>query len=203
MPSLLRLAWPSLLWEVKGTEEKEVFLTFDDGPTPKITDKVLNILAGYNAKATFFCLGKNAEAHPEILAALTAAGHSIGNHSYSHLCGWDIDTQTYLEDIKKASGYIESKLFRPPYGKVKLNQAKALQKEYSIIMWSLLSGDFDRKLDREKSLQIMETKAKPGSIIVFHDSVKAAENMYYILPKLLESLASKGFIFAALPQNGL
>ncbi|MSQ80078.1 MAG: polysaccharide deacetylase family protein [Flavobacteriaceae bacterium] len=203
MPSLLRLAWPSLLWEVKGTEEKEIFLTFDDGPTPNITDKVLNILAGYNAKATFFCLGKNAEAHPEILAALTAAGHSIGNHSYSHLSGWDIDTQTYLEDIKKASGYIESKLFRPPYGKVKLNQAKALQKEYSIIMWSLLSGDFDRKLDREKSLQIMETKAKPGSIIVFHDSVKAAENMYYILPKLLESLASKGFIFAALPQNGL
>ncbi len=202
-PALLKLACPSLHWEVKNVRGKEVFLTFDDGPTPGVTEKVLSILADFDAKATFFCLGKNVEANPELFATILAAGHSLGNHSHSHLSGWVTDNKTYLEDIHQASKFIDSKLFRPPYGRLKIQQAKALKKEYSIVMWGLLSGDFDTKLNREKSLRTLQTKCKPGSIIVFHDSVKAAENLYYILPKLLQSLAVRGFIFSALPQNGL
>ena len=189
------------------SDKKEIFLTFDDGPTPEITEFVLTELKKYNAKATFFCIGKNIQNHPEIFSKLISDGHSIGNHTQNHLKGWKSETNTYVKNTLECeqtitqfnSSTITHKLFRPPYGKIKSSQAKELiKKGYKIIMWSVLSADFDTTISNEKCLENVLKNTQPGSIIVFHDSVKAAERMKYALPKVLKHFSDKGFVFKAI-----
>lgn len=185
---------PSLVWDMPN-HEKKLYLTFDDGPTPIITSKVLDILKTYDAKGTFFCLGRNVERHLELLNEIIANGHSVGNHSYSHLKGWRSDNDEYFNDIALASQYIDSKLFRPPYGQIKRSQAKILKYHYKIVMWSVMTHDYEFRISKERCLKATLKHCREGSIIVFHDSVKASEKLFYVLPKLLEEFSSRGFSF--------
>ncbi|MCL7752197.1 polysaccharide deacetylase family protein [Polaribacter sp. Z022] len=189
------------------SNKKEIFLTFDDGPTPEITEFVLDELKKYNAKATFFCIGKNIKNHPDIFDKIVSEGHSIGNHTQNHLKGWKTNSKNYIENVLECENIILSevkksqqfKLFRPPYGKIKKNQAKKLlEKKYKIIMWDVLSADFDTTISKEKCLQNVLKNTTKGSIIVFHDSIKAAEKMQYALPIVLKEFSEKGFIFKAI-----
>lgn len=185
---------PFLTWEAK-TKEKNLYLTFDDGPTPGITDNILNILETYNAKATFFCIGEMVKNHPRLYASILDAGHSTGNHTFSHLNGWKTGTKKYLSDINEASVLINSKLFRPPFGKITPAQVLKLRKHYKIVMWSLLSNDFDENISKEIDIDNLINHSTPGSIIVFHDSEKAYKKCIYTLPRLIEHFNKKGFVF--------
>lgn len=182
---------------IKG--QKTVYLTFDDGPTPKITEWVLEELEKYRAKATFFCIGKNVEAHPEIFQQIGEKGHVIGNHTFNHFNGWQTPDVDYLQNVADCAQFISSNLFRPPYGRIKQRQAKLLRGQgYEIIMWSVLSGDFDESLSKEKCLSNVLANVEDGSIIVFHDSVKAFRLLEEVLPKVLEELEERGFVFECL-----
>jgi peptidoglycan/xylan/chitin deacetylase (PgdA/CDA1 family) len=192
-------------WSIKTTK-KEIYLTFDDGPTPEITEWVLNQLEEYNAKATFFCLGKNIENHPTIFKKIIAKEHRIGNHTHNHLEGWKTPLATYLENITETEIILKDypvpnarKLFRPPYGKITNKQSKkVIDKGYVIVMWEVLSADFDKNITKEKCLENVLKNSKIGSIVVFHDSLKAAGHMQYALPKVLEYYTEKGFEFKAI-----
>lgn len=181
---------PDLIWEIE--DKSSVFLTFDDGPTVEHTQWILDTLAKYDAKATFFCLGKNVEAHPEIYQRILDEGHSVGNHTYSHQKGWEMDVESYVEYVDKAAEWIESDLFRPPYARIKPSQARALAKRYKLIMWDIISRDYNRQLSPETCLRNVLPYIEGGSIIVFHDSVKAGPNMRYALPRTLEEIARRG-----------
>lgn len=183
-PKFLKRVYSSLIWDIPN-EKDEVYLTFDDGPTPQVTEKVLALLSKYNAKATFFCLGKNVVLHPQLLKRIELEGHQIGNHSYHHLNGWKSNNSMYVKDVLKASNIISSNLFRPPYGKINSRQIKRLRKRYKIIMWSILSRDYDNRITKEKCLEISTTNLTTGSIVVFHDSIKAKENMLFALEGVL------------------
>ena len=197
MPIILPQLFPSLIWK-KSTIEKKVWLTFDDGPTPKITPFVLDTLQNFNVKATFFCLGEQIEKHPEILKRITAEGHSIGNHSYSHPNGFTTCTKKYLEDVKKCQQIIpETKLFRPPFGNIYPWQISKLKKEYKIIMWDVVGWDFDKNTSKEKCFLNVVNNVGSGSIILLHDNEKAQENLQYALPKIIETLKERGFAFSA------
>ncbi|MFO7828613.1 MAG: polysaccharide deacetylase family protein [Bacteroidales bacterium] len=179
----------------------ELYLTFDDGPTPDITVWVLSVLKEYQAKATFFCLGCQVEKHPKLYQQIVDEGHAVGNHSYSHLNGWLSGNQKYYSDVKKASEFISSKLFRPPYGKISPLQLKHLKKEYQIIMWDVLSYDYHPKTSPQKCLKNIINHARPGSIIVFHDNKKAEKNLKAILPEILEYYSSRGFVFKSIDPS--
>lgn len=199
----------SYVWDIPNTENK-IYLTFDDGPTPKITEWVLQELEKYNAKATFFCIGNNIEKHPEIFEKVISKGHSIGNHTFNHLNGWKTSTEEYLENCIQwlaVSGHspncqlksAKCQLFRPPYGKIKTSQAKKMrQLGYKIIMWDVLSADFDASISKEKCLENATKSVKSGSIIVFHDSLKAFPNLEYTLPKALKYFKENGFDLEAI-----
>lgn len=192
---LIRFFYPShLIWEIPN-DENDLFLTFDDGPTPVVTEKVLDLLKMYNAKATFFCTGKQVKANPEIYQRIIDEGHAVGNHSINHIKRHYYDSKSYLEEIRDASKIIDSKLFRPPYGQIKPIQASLLKDQFKIIMWSVLSGDFDPSISKEKCLETVMKYSRSGSIIVFHDSLKAEEKMQYALSSALESFTKKGFHF--------
>lgn len=192
---LIRYLYPNhMIWEIPN-DENALFLTFDDGPTPNVTDKVLDLLKMYNAQATFFCLGKQVKAHPEIYQRIIDEGHSVGNHSIRHIKRHYYHSKSFLKEIRDASKLVDSKLFRPPYGQIKPNQAKLLKDQFKIIMWSVLSGDFDEKRTKEDCLNTVLKYSKSGSIIVFHDSLKAEERMLYTLSSALESFTKKGFQF--------
>jgi len=194
-PSVFPKLFKKYRWHFHS-EEKVLYLTFDDGPIPEVTDFVLEQLKEYNAKATFFCIGKNVKKNPAIYSRIIAEKHAVGNHTYSHLKGWKVKTSKYLENVAKAHTYVDSKLFRPPYGKIKKKQAKALLKKgYHIIMWDVLSADFDSKITKEKCWENVKLNTKKGSIIVFHDSLKARENMEFVLPKVLEHFTKEGYSF--------
>jgi len=205
----IKKIFSNYVWDIPNTENK-IYLTFDDGPTPEITEWVLQELEKYNAKATFFCIGNNIEKHPEIFEKVITKGHSIGNHTFNHLNGWKTSTEDYLENAKlcetaicsrKLSGLKSAtcKLFRPPYGRIKASQAKQLkQLGYQIIMWDVLSADYDATITKEKCLENVVKNVQSGSIIVFHDSVKAFPHLEYTLPKALEILNKKGFVFEAI-----
>ena len=208
MPWFMKKLYPSLIWE-KPTDKKILYLTFDDGPHPTATPFVLDELKKYNAKATFFCIGKNVVDRTDIYKRIIDEGHRVGNHTFNHLNGWKVSNEKYLENIFEAAKYIDSNLFRPPYGRISKFQIKLLQREkkdaesydrsFKIIMWSVLSGDFDLKLSPEKCFENVLLNSKPGSIIVFHDSTKAWEKMSYALPKVLEHFSKNGYCFEALP----
>lgn len=184
-PALLKKLYPkNLVW--KQDIADTVYLTFDDGPHPVATPFVLEELEKNNAKGTFFCIGKNVIEHPGIYHAIRAAGHGIGNHTHTHLNGWKTDTTKYLENIKDAAQFIDSDLFRPPYGRIKRKQAdKIKQQGYRIIMWDVLCGDFDTTISPEKCWENIALNIEPGSVVVFHDSNKAWERLQYALPRTL------------------
>ena len=197
--AFIKWLFPKYLWSLSRTSDR-VFLTFDDGPVPEATPWVLDELQKYDAKATFFCIGENVKENPEIAKRITAEGHSIGNHTYNHLCGWETKNSDYAENVDECGKiiceitYTKPTLFRPPYGKITAAQAKdILQKGYKIVMWDVLSADFDTNVSEEKCLQNVLKNIEPGSIIIFHDSAKAFKNLKYALPKTLEFLKIKGY----------
>lgn len=191
-----KFLYPDYIWSIPS-KEKKIYLSFDDGPHLTVTPFVLDQLNQYNAEATFFCIGKNVAEHPEIYKQIVNAGHSTGNHTYDHLNGWTVDDKTYLKNIIKAEKYIASSLFRPPYGKITRFQSKQLidKLHYNIIMWSVLSGDFDTNLSPEDCWKNILKSTTPGSIIVFHDSEKAKKRMMYTLPILLKYYKERGYSF--------
>ena len=195
-PFWLRAIYPKCIWKIP-TQEKVIYLTFDDGPHPEATPFVLDLLNKYNAKASFFCIGNNVLKHPHIYESILSAGHAVGNHTYHHLNGWKTSTDLYLEDIKDAATLIESNWFRPPYGRIRKRQIKALQATShlpnQIIMWDVLSGDFDTALTGTTCANHVIKNAGPGSIIVFHDSQKAWDRMSIALPLVLEHFTHLGY----------
>ncbi len=196
-PRLLQLLYPDCLWKVQ-TEEMKAYLTFDDGPHPEITPYVLEQLALFQAKATFFCIGEQVEKHPDIYQQIIDAGHRTGNHTYSHLNGWKTSDEKYFKDVEKAATVIKSNLFRPPYGKIRRFQLKIITGErlgLKPVMWHVLSGDFDTSLKPEQCYLNVVKNTSPGSIIVFHDSEKAFPRLKDTLPKALKYLKDKGFSF--------
>ncbi|MDA3910739.1 MAG: polysaccharide deacetylase family protein [Bacteroidales bacterium] len=192
--------WQNHLWRIPTTE-KVLYLTFDDGPTPVVTNETLEILDAFNAKASFFCLGRNAEHHPDLVENIIRKGHRIGNHSYSHLKGFRTATDVYLEDVKLAARFLKTKLFRPPYGRIRVKQAKRIANYFHLVMWDVLSHDYNRKISAEKCCRNVVNFVQPGSIIVFHDSEKAAPNMLEALPKTLETLTKQGYKFEVIPYE--
>ena len=199
---LIKKLFSNYIWEMPNNDNK-IYLTFDDGPTPEITEWTLQQLKKHNAKATFFCIGDNIRKYPEIFKKVIEEGHSIGNHTFNHLNGWKTSKKEYLENAKKCQSAISNQqsaisvLFRAPYGKIKPSQFRELRKlGYKIIMWDIISYDFDAKISKEKCLENVLKNVKSGSIIVFHDSIKAFPNLEYTLPKMLEILNKKGFVFA-------
>ncbi|MDA9563959.1 polysaccharide deacetylase family protein [Flavobacteriales bacterium] len=189
-----------LLWNI-DTKEKELYLTFDDGPTPVITEWVLQTLNEYKAKATFFCLGKNVDEEQNTYELIQKEGHAVGNHTQNHVDGWKTDNSLYFKNIEECSERVKSKLFRPPYGKISLSQSKVLKQKYKIVMWDVLSADFDLSITPEKCARNVLDNASKGSIIVMHDSVKAEKNLRYALPKILAQFTKEGFQFKALPMT--
>jgi peptidoglycan/xylan/chitin deacetylase (PgdA/CDA1 family) len=201
--AFIRRVFSNYIWLLPNNDKK-VYLTFDDGPIPEITEWILEELRIHNAKATFFCIGKNVEANPELFEKIIAQGHSIGNHTHNHLNGWKSNTTEYLENFQNCEqtlskfsaklNYALPKFFRPPYGKIKKSQAKIIKnKGYKIIMWDIVSGDFDCKISKEKCLNNITKNIEAGSIIVFHDSLKAYKNLKYALPKVLAYLQENNF----------
>jgi len=199
-PLLLKKIYPECLWDIK-THEKVLYLTFDDGPHPMATPFVLEQLKKYNAKATFFCIGKNVEEHFDIYKKIIDEGHAVGNHTYDHLNGWKTNDKTYLDNIFKAKKIIDSNLFRPPFGRITKFQLQQLQGEkYNLkpIMWSVLSGDFDEKILDEQCYYRVVKNAKAGSIVVFHDSAKAMDRLSYAFPLVLKYFTENGFKFKSI-----
>src|ERR1035437_3358402 len=200
-PFLLRiLTSGSVYWRIP-VKEKCIYLTFDDGPIPEVTPWVLETLKSFNAHATFFCVGENVSKHKDIYKLLLEAGHRTGNHSFHHIKAWNTKKELYLDDVDKAHKLIDSSLYRPPHGQLTFPLIRILKKNYSIIMWSLLSYDFDRSVTPEKCLSILLNQTKPGDIVVFHDSLKAEPRLKYALPEFLKHFHSKGFVFRSLPEN--
>ncbi|WP_461304837.1 polysaccharide deacetylase family protein [Aureisphaera sp.] len=197
-PSFLQRLFPKRVWNLPN-KDRVVYLTFDDGPITRVTPWVLDLLKQHNAKATFFCIGDNIAKHPEVFARIQAEGHSIGNHTFNHLNGWKTTTENYVENTLRAEETLmkegcQSKLFRPPYGKIRFEQAKALRKlGYKIIMWDVLSADFDPAVSKEQCAENVLKHIKPGSIVVFHDSIKAEDRLTYALPKVLDFIREKGW----------
>lgn len=205
IPKFITRIFPNYVWDF-SSKDKVIYLTFDDGPTPEITQWTLNTLKDYNAKATFFCIGNNVIKHPKIFKNILIDGHSIGNHTHDHIVGWKTETKSYIENVIRAEKVINNQLeknkvnlFRPPFGKIKNSQGKALIKlGYKIIMWSVITFDWEKEVSKEQCLKNAINKTKEGNIIVFHDSIKASRNMMYSLPKFLEHFSLKGYRFEAI-----
>jgi peptidoglycan/xylan/chitin deacetylase (PgdA/CDA1 family) len=192
-PAVLFSLLPSLVWKLPA-DSRTIYLTFDDGPHPEATPVVLDMLREFQAKATFFCLGKNVERYPEIYRRILDEGHAVGNHSYSHPDGWKTSAELYVQDVKKASQVISSSLFRPPYGRITPAQVKALRNDFKLIMWSVLSKDYELKMTPATIVQNVVSNLSPGSIVVFHDHEKTKEKVPVFLPEILKFCAEKGFV---------
>jgi peptidoglycan/xylan/chitin deacetylase (PgdA/CDA1 family) len=201
-PQFIQNLFPNFTWRIP-TEDKQLYLTFDDGPIPEVTPWVLEQLAQYNAKATFFCVGENVEKHPEIYKAVTSAGHAVGSHTFNHLDGWANDNIPYFHNVRHSANMVDSVLFRPPYGRLKPKQAQFLMRHYRVVMWDVLSGDFDANISKEQCLKNVTRNAGAGSIVVFHDNVKAIDRLEYALPRVLEHFSSLGYTFNTLNEQEL
>ncbi|MFT6000102.1 MAG: peptidoglycan/xylan/chitin deacetylase (PgdA/CDA1 family) [Neolewinella sp.] len=197
-PRVIQKLFPSFHWRVETTENPVIYLTFDDGPIPQLTPWVLEQLAHFNAKATFFCVGNNVRRYPELLTQTLAAGHSVGNHTMHHLDGWKSENVPYFHDVRHCALQVKGSLFRPPYGRLKPAQAQFLTRHYEVVMWDVLSGDFDPELTIEDCYQNVVRNASSGSIVVFHDSLKAEDKLRNILPRILQYYADLGYRFEAL-----
>lgn len=208
MPVIVRRFYNDVLWQMPR-EGRKIYLTFDDGPIPQLTPWVLDQLENYNAKATFFCLGENVKKYPDLFGKILNQGHAVGNHSMNHYNGWFTNQFTYLRNIEICSRVMEKymgqhkntgkMLFRPPYGKISFAQVKALRKKYKIVMWDVLSFDYNQALTGEQCFRNVEQYARSGSIVVFHDSLKAEDRLRYCLPKVLEHFADRNYVFSSIP----
>lgn len=198
-PFWLKNFLPGCVWSIEE-REKNIYLTFDDGPHSQQTEFVLDELKKYGAKASFFCIGKNVELYPEIFQKIKDEGHAVGNHTWSHADGWRTSRKKYFDDVMKARQNIDSNLFRPPYGRITPWQVKKLKRSSGMktIMWSIISGDFDQNISPQQCLKNVAENIFPGAIIVFHDSSKAALNMRYALPAVLDEFSAKGYRFMSL-----
>ncbi|MDN5202923.1 polysaccharide deacetylase family protein [Fulvivirgaceae bacterium BMA10] len=203
-PKFLQYLYPGLVWH-KDRKEKCIYITFDDGPVPEITQFALNTLGDFNAKGTFFCVGENISRFPEEFKKVVDQGHSVGNHTFNHMNGWNNSQEHYYknverchEEMKKFISVDSRQLFRPPYGRIKRAQANKLMTNYDIIMWDVLTGDFDHNLDQDTCLKKAIESTRNGSIVIFHDSEKAARNMQFVLPRYLDHFSNLGYTFSAL-----
>lgn len=198
-PGFIQGMFPNFVWKMPN-KQQHIYLTFDDGPVPEATPWVLDCLKEYDAKATFFCVGENVERYPGIYDRIQKEGHTIGNHTFRHINGWFSENNQYIDDVASCASTVKSNLFRPPYGKIKPNQAKLLREDYKIVMWDILSGDFDPAVSKEQCLTNIIDHANTGSIVVLHDSVKTIDKLKYVLPKVLEELSNKGYVFKNLNE---
>lgn len=196
-PYLLKKLYPNAIWRMNAAQKK-IYLTFDDGPVPDITPWVLDVLKKDNIKATFFCVGENVVKYPELFQRIIDEKHQIGNHTFNHVNGWNTHTNQYLQNIEKCAEVVRSKLFRPPYGRLKKSQMSKLKSQYSIVMWDVLSGDYDKKTSQEKCLYNVISTVRNGSIVVFHDSYKAQKKVEYALPCFINWALEAGFEFGIL-----
>ena len=199
-PLIYRLLFPEGLWRIKRRRRKVVYLTFDDGPIPEQTPWVLDVLDRYGIKATFFMVGDNVRRHPELLEEVRRRGHSYGNHTMHHLQGMKVTARRYIRDITEADALIDSALFRPPHGIMRWKQARMIKDHYNLVMYDLVSRDYSRKLSPEQVVDNVRRYARNGSIIVFHDSQKAAPNMRVALPQAIEWLLLQGYEFEPIPM---
>ncbi len=201
-PQVIQNLFPNFTWRIP-TNEKVLYFTFDDGPIPEVTPWVLEQLKAFQAKATFFCVGENVVKHPEVFESVIEQGHAVGNHTFNHLNGWNTDNIPYYHNVRHCANLMKSVLFRPPYGRIKPKQAQFLQRHYRIVMWEVLSGDFDPAVSAEQCAENVIKNAKPGSIIVFHDSLKAKNKLEYALPAVLEHFSKEGYRFEKLEEEVL
>ncbi len=198
IPKLIQYLLYYFEFKIKG-ENKTLYLTFDDGPIPEVTPEVLDILDKYNAKATFFCVADNIKKHPEVFQSIIDRGHRLGNHTYHHIKGWETPNNEYFEDIERANQLVNSNLFRPPYGRIGFFQARELRKKYRLILWSVLSYDYSGKLSKEKVWDNIRKSVTDNDIILFHDNIKARDNMIYSLSNTLFFYSKRGFQFKSIP----
>ena len=196
-PRLLRPLWGKVVWR-KDPSKKVIYLTFDDGPVPEVTPLVLDLLDEHNIKATFFCVGENVQKHPDTFAQVMSRGHKVGNHTFNHLKGFSVKDEEYYDNIDKAAELIDSKLFRPPYGRITGKQMKKLRDRYTIIMWDVITHDYNKNLSPETIMRTIKRYSRNGSVVVFHDSIKAKENVLAVLPLAIEYWKSKGYTFGVL-----
>ena len=195
-PRVIQKLFPAFHWRIDcPTAQPTLYLTFDDGPIPQVTPWVLDQLAEYDAKATFFCVGNNVRRYPAVLQQVIDAGHTVGNHTMHHLDGWKTDNVPYFHDVRHCAKQLKTSLFRPPYGRLKPSQVQFLQRHYEIVMWDVLSGDFDPELTADDCYDNVIDNARPGSIVVLHDSLKAEEKVRDILPRLLAYYTERGYTF--------
>ncbi len=199
-PLVYRLLFPEAIWRIKKRKSKVIYLTFDDGPIPEVTPWVLDVLDRYGVKATFFMVGDNVRRHPELLDEVRWRGHSYGNHTMHHLQGFKESTRRYLRDLTEAAELIDTPLFRPPHGLIRWSQAKVVKEHYNLVMYDLVTHDYSRKLSPDQVLQNVKRYTRNGSIIVFHDSLKAERNLRAVLPQAIEWLLTQGYEFNALPM---
>lgn len=202
VPAVARAIFPDLVWRVPTTE-RIIHLTFDDGPTPEVTPWVLGQLRANDARATFFLVGRNAEAHPALVERIRAEGHAVGNHTWEHANGWRTSTEAYARSVERTRALIGGRLFRPPYGRITRSQRRELCERFDIVMWDVLSGDFNTAADGARCLRDVKRHARPGSIIVFHDSVKAEARIRHALPLALAHFREGGYALRALPEGGI
>ena len=199
-PLLYRILFPEAIWRIKRKKQRVVYLTFDDGPIPEVTPWVLDTLDKYGIKATFFMVGDNARRHPWLVEDIKKRGHSYGNHTMHHLQGFKVTTLRYMRDITEANEYIDSSLFRPPHGLMRWSQAKAIKDHYNIVMYDIVTRDYSYKLNGEEVLKNVKHYTRNGSIIVFHDSLRAERNLIYALPLAIEWLKKEGYEFLPIPM---
>jgi peptidoglycan/xylan/chitin deacetylase (PgdA/CDA1 family) len=200
-PFWARWVWPAACWRIK-TRQPELYLTFDDGPHPEITPWVLDQLKQAHAKATFFCIGKNIQRYPEIFQRIIHEGHAVGNHTWNHAHAFQVSKNAYLQEVEDTDLLIKSGLFRPPYGKLTWSLYRSLQKSHQLVMWDVLSGDFDLQISGEVCAQRVIHYARPGSVIVFHDSQKAWPRLQVALPKVINHIQQQGYRFLSLENIG-
>jgi len=196
-PRIFRPLFGKVIWR-KNPSEKVIYLTFDDGPVPEVTPQVLDILDIYGWKATFFCVGENVQKYPELYADILNRGHNVGNHSFNHIKGYEYSTIEYVDNVNKAAQFIDSKLFRPPYGRIKWNQIKTLRKNYDIVMWDIITHDYNKNLSVDDVFKNVKYNLRKGSIVVFHDSIKAKNNVLQALPISIEFWESKAYSYGLL-----
>ena len=199
VPDYIQKIWRTPIWRINPAE-KSVYLTFDDGPNPKVTPLVLDILDKFGVKATFFWVGENVKKYPEVFREVKRRGHTVGNHTFNHLKGYKSSTQDYVKNVWKADEYVHSNLFRPPHGRIKLSQIRTLKKDFKIIMWDFITYDFDSKVTPDAILKEVKKRTRNGSIVIFHDSLKAEKNMLAALPKALEFWKEEGYEICSLVE---
>ncbi|HTB30639.1 MAG TPA: polysaccharide deacetylase family protein [Bacteroidia bacterium] len=201
IPAFAKIFLPQIICRPETGGKKIVYLTFDDGPIPETTPYVLTTLKKYGIKATFFCVGENVKKHPELYAHILEDGHFVGNHTFNHLKGWKTSLNAYLENVQECSKYIESGLFRPPYGKMTVQQYNALKNKFKLIFWDVLTPDYDLNVSAQQCLDIIKKKTRQGSILVFHDNLKAKNKLTELLPGALDFLIREGYEIQPVTNN--